>query len=65
MIFEKLTVNELHALAYEYYNETITQPGMKKVAVVEAVKKLYNSKPHRLDQVVLAEPAEAAPAENN
>jgi len=53
-VFDKLTVSELRALAYEYYNHIIPQSGLLKPQVVELVVKLYSDKPLRLDQVVSA-----------
>ena len=53
MLFEKLTINELRSLAYEYYNQTIVVSV--KVQVVEAVRKLYKDNPNRLENVVIVD----------
>jgi hypothetical protein len=59
MDFNGVTVKELQALAYEYYNEEIPSSGGKKLKVNKLIE-LYNKNKARLDSVVLAEPVVVA-----
>jgi hypothetical protein len=52
MDFNAITVKELQALAYEYYNEEVPASGNKKVKV-DKLTELYTKNQGRLDQVNL------------
>jgi hypothetical protein len=52
MDFNSITVKELHALAYEYYNEDLPAAGNKKVKA-DKITELYLKNQARLDQVIL------------
>jgi hypothetical protein len=55
MLFEKLTIVELRAIAYEYFNQCIPTTVVLKAQVVEAIQRFYKENPGRIDNAVIQE----------
>jgi hypothetical protein len=53
LLFVKLTIAEIRAMAYEYFNQVIPSSAMLKAQVVEVLQRLYIANPGRIDNAVI------------